>query len=102
LGVTPSWVRIPLPAPTSRKKDNSKTYRKQSNTILTTTNKPLIVLAATPADRITIVAEFPSTTPEALFDYWIKPELLKKWWPPEVESTPEKGGAFLAQPELGI
>jgi uncharacterized protein YndB with AHSA1/START domain len=61
---------------------------------LITTNKPLIVLAATPADRITIVAEFPGATPEALFDYWIKPELFKRWWPSEVELTPEKGGNY--------
>jgi uncharacterized protein YndB with AHSA1/START domain len=94
LGVTPSWVRIPLPAPISRKTNNSKTHSKQSSTILITTNKPSIKLTATPADGITIVAEFSSTTSEALFEYWIKPDLLKKRWPPEVELTPEKGGKY--------
>jgi uncharacterized protein YndB with AHSA1/START domain len=45
-------------------------------------------------DSISIVAEFPNTSPEALFDYWTKPDLLKKWWPPIAELNPETNGRY--------
>lgn len=45
-------------------------------------------------DPITIVADFPHTSPEELFDFWTNPELLKKWWPPETELNPTTGGSY--------
>lgn len=51
-------------------------------------------LVQTSTDRITIVADFPKASPEELFDYWTRPELLKVWWPPEAELRPEIGGRY--------
>lgn len=47
-----------------------------------------------PKDRVIIVAEYPKQDPEALFDFWIVPDLLKKWWPPSAEVEPRRGGTY--------
>ncbi len=57
-------------------------------------SNPLLVLEETPPDKITIVAEFPRTDPDTLFDHWLKPELLRKWWPPAAELDPETHGNY--------
>ncbi len=57
-------------------------------------NKPLLERTETTNDRITIVAEFPRTGSTSLFDYWINPDLLKKWWPPVSELEPRVGGTY--------
>ena len=54
----------------------------------------LITEILTDRDKLMIVAEFTHTTPGALFNYWIVPELLQKWWPPEAEVEPRLGGAY--------
>lgn len=48
----------------------------------------------TERDKLVIVADFMHTTPDVLFNYWIVPELLQKWWPPEAEIEPRLGGAY--------
>ncbi len=45
-------------------------------------------------DGITVVVRFPKIGPDELFAYWIRPELLKKWWPPEVELEPKLNGHY--------
>ncbi|MGI0078910.1 MAG: SRPBCC family protein [Nitrososphaerales archaeon] len=50
--------------------------------------------AETPNDMITIVSEFPSRNPNSLFDFWTKPKLLEKWWPPEAEVEPRLNGSY--------
>ncbi len=48
----------------------------------------------TAADRITILAEFPGLSRESLFNFWIEPDLLKKWWPPVAELEPRLSGTY--------
>jgi uncharacterized protein YndB with AHSA1/START domain len=55
---------------------------------------PILKQAETTNDRIEILADFPKTDPSSLFDFWTKPDLLKKWWPPEVEIQPHLGGHY--------
>ena len=45
-------------------------------------------------DKLGIAAEFAGITPPLLFNYWIEPELLQKWWPPEAKTEPRTGGAY--------
>ena len=48
----------------------------------------------TDRDKLVVVANFPHIPPTTLFNYWIEPELLQKWWPPEAEIEPRMGGAY--------
>jgi uncharacterized protein YndB with AHSA1/START domain len=52
-----------------------------------------------PTDKDTLVvsAEFPQQTPATVFDYWIKPDLLTQWWPPEANIEPVVGGEYRLQ-----
>lgn len=57
-------------------------------------------------DLLIITAEFPHFTPEALYDYWTTPDLLRGWWPEEVHFTPpgqvRQGSTYhLAWPRMG-
>ncbi len=45
-------------------------------------------------DTLIITAEFVNRPPVQLFDYWTKPNLLQKWWPPEAEVDPQLGGMY--------
>jgi uncharacterized protein YndB with AHSA1/START domain len=45
-------------------------------------------------DRLVVAADFPELTPEAVFDYWTKPELITRWWPQEAEIEPRVGGRY--------
>ena len=52
--------------------------------------------------KLVMAAEFPSTPPQTLFDYWTKPDLLTLWWPGEAETDPRVGGAYrLSWPQMG-
>ena len=44
-------------------------------------------------DRLVVEADFLEMTPETVFDYWTKPELITKWWPQEAELEPREGAA---------
>jgi len=48
----------------------------------------------TPVDRLEVTAEFLNIRPTELFDFWIRPDLLKRWWPPEVEIESHLGGHY--------
>ncbi|HVT14336.1 MAG TPA: SRPBCC domain-containing protein [Fimbriimonadaceae bacterium] len=41
-----------------------------------------------------LTGDFGGFTPTELFDHWVKPELLVKWWPREAEVDPRVGGAY--------
>ncbi len=51
-------------------------------------------LSETGLDEISIIADFPSVEPKQLFEYWIEPAKLKKWWPPEVDLQPMVGSTL--------
>jgi uncharacterized protein YndB with AHSA1/START domain len=59
-----------------------------------TFSKPLLEKTETTPDRIAIPAEFPRMSRESLFDFWINPDQLKKWWPPVAELEPRVGGNY--------
>ncbi len=53
------------------------------------------------SDKVVIESEFLNTPPAVLFDYWIKPELITRWWPAEAEIDPRPGGAYhLSWPKM--
>jgi uncharacterized protein YndB with AHSA1/START domain len=45
-------------------------------------------------ERFVLKARFPHFTPELLFNYWIKPELLHKWWSGDIQVIARLGGGF--------
>jgi uncharacterized protein YndB with AHSA1/START domain len=52
-------------------------------------------------DSIVIEAECTGLGPNDVFDYWTKPDLLKRWWPEEAEIDPRVGGAYhLSWPKM--
>jgi uncharacterized protein YndB with AHSA1/START domain len=60
-----------------------------------------VVQVPSDLDTLAIVAEFPGVTPEQLFDYWTKPELMTKWWPEEAAIDAREGGGYhFAWPQM--
>jgi len=51
-------------------------------------------VAESVANGITIVAQFPKVGPDELFAYLVRPELLKRWWPPVAELEPKLNGQY--------
>jgi len=45
-------------------------------------------------DRIVIVAQYPNITPELLFDYFVRPDLVRRWWASSAEIHARLGGSF--------
>jgi uncharacterized protein YndB with AHSA1/START domain len=45
-------------------------------------------------DRLLLAGDFPGFTPHDLFDYWTKPELLAKFWPPVAMTDLRAGGYY--------
>ena len=45
-------------------------------------------------DILLIEADFPSTAPQILFDYWTQPALLEQWWPQKAELVAQTGGTY--------
>lgn len=45
-------------------------------------------------DRIIVAAQYPNITPELLFDYFVRPGLVMRWWAPKVEIHARQGGTF--------
>ncbi|HEX2622529.1 MAG TPA: SRPBCC domain-containing protein [Phototrophicaceae bacterium] len=37
---------------------------------------------------------YPDVTPQQLFNWWLDPEKLCKWWSQEAETQPETGGSY--------
>ncbi len=46
------------------------------------------------SERFVLKARFPHFTPELLFNYWIKPELLRQWWSDDIQIVARLGGSF--------
>ncbi len=57
-------------------------------------HKPAPVLSETLSDRIEIVADFPNTGSNTLFDYWVKADLLETWWPPVAKIEARLNGRY--------
>ena len=54
------------------------------------------------SDWLVVMAEFPTITPQALFEYWTTPSLLCRWWPQEAENEPRVDGIYhFLWPRLG-
>lgn len=45
-------------------------------------------------DWLVVESEFLTIAPAALYDYWIQPDLLCRWWPPAAELDPRVDGAY--------
>ena len=61
-----------------------------------------VVQVPSALDALVVAATFPRCAPQALFDYWIAPELLPLWWPPVATIDPRAGGAYhFAWPSMG-
>lgn len=43
---------------------------------------------------IQVTGDFLGFSPDELFDYWVKPDLLVKWWPREATVDPRMGGHY--------
>ena len=57
--------------------------------------------APSTTDKVVIIAEFANCTSEALFDCWVKPDLITQWWPPVAEIEPALGGTYhLSWPKM--
>lgn len=55
-----------------------------------------------PDDRLVVSATYPYFTPGELFDYWVQPDLLRRWWVPEPEVHLAAGGSYVFRfPQLG-
>jgi uncharacterized protein YndB with AHSA1/START domain len=50
--------------------------------------------AASTREWLELECEFEGATPEKLYDYFTKPELLIKWWPPAAEIEMKVGGKY--------
>jgi uncharacterized protein YndB with AHSA1/START domain len=46
------------------------------------------------SSTIKVTGVFDGFTPQELFDYWVKPELVVQWWPREAIIDPKVGGAY--------
>jgi uncharacterized protein YndB with AHSA1/START domain len=54
------------------------------------------------ANRMIITADLPHLSPPAAFDYFTRPELLGRWWPPEANVEARAGGSYrLSWPAMG-
>jgi uncharacterized protein YndB with AHSA1/START domain len=46
-------------------------------------------------DHLKLVANFPNKSPDQLFQFWIDPSLIPRWWGPQiVEIEPKLGGKY--------
>lgn len=44
---------------------------------------------------LVVTCEHPHLPPDALFRYWIEPDLLRLWWTPEASVEPRIGGKYI-------
>jgi uncharacterized protein YndB with AHSA1/START domain len=47
-----------------------------------------------PSNVVIITADFPTCSPEELFSYFTKPDLLRQWWVPESEIDARPNGTY--------
>jgi uncharacterized protein YndB with AHSA1/START domain len=55
---------------------------------------PDVQILPSPPDHVLIQADFSNTTPQQVFEYFIKPDLLSKWWPQQAEVDARPSGAY--------
>lgn len=53
-----------------------------------------IIHVPTSPDTLTIVAQFPHSTPARLFECWIDPNLIAQWWPDNADIDARVDGAY--------
>jgi uncharacterized protein YndB with AHSA1/START domain len=54
-----------------------------------------------PASELRLAGDFYDFSPDRLFAYWTRPDLLTQWWPRRAEVTPGVGGGYVfAFPEI--
>lgn len=53
---------------------------------------------STAADQVVVQASFPTLNTEQLFEYWVRPDLVTKWWPPQAEVL--DGGYLFSWPQM--
>jgi uncharacterized protein YndB with AHSA1/START domain len=49
---------------------------------------------STDSNLLILIAEFPRFSPSTLFDHFINPTLLVRWWPPVAVVEPRVGGKY--------
>jgi uncharacterized protein YndB with AHSA1/START domain len=55
-----------------------------------------------PKDRLIVCGDFEAYTPEELFDHWVIPQLVVRWWPQEARIEPRLGGRYdFVWPDMG-
>lgn len=53
-------------------------------------------------DRLVVQGDFGAFSPQELFDHFVTPSLLAKWWAPQATIEPGEGGSYkLEWPEVG-
>lgn len=45
-------------------------------------------------ERFVLKTRFAHFTPELLFNYWVKPELVRQWWSDDIQMVARLGGGF--------
>ncbi len=53
-----------------------------------------VIRIPSPDDMLIVVAQFPTCSPQRLFEYWTKPELVTQWWSISAEIEPCLGGFY--------
>ncbi|WP_374687973.1 SRPBCC domain-containing protein [Promineifilum sp.] len=54
------------------------------------------------SDHMVVAADLPDLSPRQAFDYFITPELLARWWPPEADVDARSGGEYVLRwPKMG-
>ena len=63
--------------------------------------RSVVVQVPSQPDRLELAVDFPNLEPGILFDYWTRPPLLARWWPPVAEIDLRAGGGYhLSWPEM--
>jgi len=53
-----------------------------------------VIRIPSPNDMLIVAAQFPVCSPQRLFEYWTKPDLVTQWWPISAEIEPCLGGSY--------
>lgn len=53
-------------------------------------------------EQLTLTCDFPTASPERLYDFWTRADLLRLWWPQEAVVDARLGGEYrLSWPKMG-
>lgn len=54
------------------------------------------------SQQLMLICDFPTTSPERLYDFWIRADLLCRWWPQAAVVDARLGGEYrLSWPKMG-